>query len=304
MQDSTQSVAWPQKTRELQTVILDSTRWNGFPFRDDDIVIVTWGKAGTTWMQQIVAQFIFGGAEGIPAADLSPFVDLACLPPLAELRAMLEAQQHRRFLKTHLPVDALAFSPQAKYIYIGRDGRDMLWSWHHHHSIFTEQAYEMMNNAPGRVGPPLAPPNPDVVQYFRDWLENDGAPFQPFWSHVQGWWNIRHLPNVLLVHFNNLKADLEDEMRRLADFLGFEFAETVWPTLVEHCTFDYMKKNASALSKMWDLAFQGGGQSFIHKGTNGRWRDVLPQADIQNYERAARANLTDDCARWLATGEM
>ncbi len=30
--------------------------------------------------------------------------------------------------KTHLPVDALVFSPEAKYLYIGRDGRDVIWS--------------------------------------------------------------------------------------------------------------------------------------------------------------------------------
>jgi len=40
------SVQWPQKTRELKSVLFDSTRWNGFPFRDDDIVVVTWSKTG------------------------------------------------------------------------------------------------------------------------------------------------------------------------------------------------------------------------------------------------------------------
>src|SRR5262249_34029224 len=160
--------------------VMDSTRWNGFQYRFDDIVIATWAKSGTTWMQQIVGQFIFGGGEGIPVGDISPFMELAFIPPIAELRAMLEAQTHRRFLKTHLPLDALVFSPQAKYIYIGRDGRDTLWSWYHHHSILTDQAYELMNNAPERVGPPLERPNPDIVVYFREWLERDGYPFQPF----------------------------------------------------------------------------------------------------------------------------
>ena len=47
---------------------------------------------------------------------------------------MAEAQTHRRFLKTHLPLDAPVFSPGAKYLYIGRDGHDVVWSMHNHHA--------------------------------------------------------------------------------------------------------------------------------------------------------------------------
>ena len=45
---------WPVKTRELHNHHFDSTAWNDFAFRDDDIVIATYAKAGTTWTQQIV----------------------------------------------------------------------------------------------------------------------------------------------------------------------------------------------------------------------------------------------------------
>jgi aryl sulfotransferase len=42
------TLEWPRKTREIQNCICDSTRWNGFNFRDDDIVIATYAKTGTT----------------------------------------------------------------------------------------------------------------------------------------------------------------------------------------------------------------------------------------------------------------
>ena len=61
-----------------------------------------------------------------------PWVDLR-VPPRQVKLPEIEAQTHRRFLKTHLPVDALVFSPKAKYLYIGRDGRDVMWSLHNHH---------------------------------------------------------------------------------------------------------------------------------------------------------------------------
>jgi aryl sulfotransferase len=154
-------VTWPKKTRELQTLHLDSTIWNEFVFRDGDIVISTYGKSGTTWMQQIISQMLFAGDTEMDTQAMSPWVDYV-IPPKELKLAALEAQTHRRFVKTHLPVDALVYSPQAKYIYIGRDGRDVLWSFYNHHSSGTEAMYNGLNNRPGRVGPPLEPPPADI----------------------------------------------------------------------------------------------------------------------------------------------
>jgi aryl sulfotransferase len=151
------NVGWPLKSREIHTVVIDSRIWNDFEFRDDDIIVATYAKSGTTWVQQILGQLIFEGKEGLPVERMSPWLDFAV--PAAEVKLnLLRAQTHRRFIKTHLPVDALVFSPRAKYIYIGRDGRDVVWSFHNHHANLTKQAYEMLNNNPGRgAGPDLLP---------------------------------------------------------------------------------------------------------------------------------------------------
>src|SRR4051794_11455018 len=106
------NVEWPRKSRELHNHHFNSTVWNEFKFRDDDIVIATYAKSGTTWVQQIVSQLIFNGAEGLPVAEMSPWVDLRIPPKEVKLGA-IESQTHRRFVKTHLPVDALVFSPKA-----------------------------------------------------------------------------------------------------------------------------------------------------------------------------------------------
>ena len=91
-----------QSSGERLRLLMDSTRWDNFPFRDDDIVIGTWAKSGTTWCQQIVTQLIHEGRQGLAAMDLAPWVDMRVLPfePMLE---QLEAQAHRRCLKTHLP---------------------------------------------------------------------------------------------------------------------------------------------------------------------------------------------------------
>src|SRR6478609_1274727 len=121
----------PQKTREFHNHHFDSTVWNDFAFRDDDIVIATYAKSGTTWMQQIVSQLIFNGAPDVEVHALSPWLDMRILDK-DKLLANLEGQRNRRFIKTHLPIDALVYSPRAKYIFVGRDGRDALWSFFDH----------------------------------------------------------------------------------------------------------------------------------------------------------------------------
>jgi aryl sulfotransferase len=44
----TETMFWPQKTRELHNHHFDSTIWNDFQFRHDDIIIATYAKSGTT----------------------------------------------------------------------------------------------------------------------------------------------------------------------------------------------------------------------------------------------------------------
>ena len=70
--------AWPEKTREFHNHHFDSTIWNDLQFRADDIVISTYAKSGTTWVQQIVSQLLFGGRTDLPVAEMSPWLDLEC----------------------------------------------------------------------------------------------------------------------------------------------------------------------------------------------------------------------------------
>ncbi len=289
------------KTHEFRNHHMDSTRWNAFDYRDGDIVIATWAKSGTTWMQQIVGQFVFGGAEGIPVVALSPWLDYRALARDA-VYAMLAAQTHRRFIKTHLPADALVTSPRARYLYIGRDGRDALWSWYEHHCAYRDFIYAALNDGDDLEGPPFPRPDPDVRAYFHRWLDDDGYPAWPFFANVRSWWRLRDHPHVMLLHFNDLKADLEGCMRRIAAFLGFTFAESAWPALVEHCTFDYMRAHAGELSERLDKVFAAGGRSLVNKGSNARWRETLGAADSAKYEAVAARELPADCARWLAGG--
>lgn len=294
--------AWPSKSRELHSHHFDSTIWNDLQFRSDDIIIASYAKSGTTWLQQIVAQMLFNGDPDVAVAEISPWLDLR-VPPKEVKLPMVEAQTHRRIMKTHLPVDALVFSPEAKYLYIARDGRDVVWSLYNHHANANQVWYGALNDTPGRVGPPIAPPPADIHAYWQRWFAEDGFPFWPFWENVRTWWAIRGLPNVRFVHFNDLKHDLPGQMRNIASFLGIEVDANRWPQMLEHCSFDWMKKNGAKTVPMGGAFWDAGADVFINKGTNGRWRDTLTAAESTEYEARAIVELGPECARWLATGE-
>ena len=300
-------IAWPKKTREIVNVICDSTRWNDFPFRDDDIVIDTPGKTGTTWVQQIVGQLLLRGADGL-VAGMSPWLDHQ-LAPKDRILAQLADQKSRRFIKSHLPLDALVFSRAAKYIYIARDARDAAWSMHNHASHFTQTALDLYNSACSQ-GPRAVRAGGDPRTFYLTFLEtgempmlSDGSAPWPFWSHVQGWWDARKLPNVMLVHYTDLKVDFLKAVQRIAGFLGIEIEEAKLPRIIEHCGMDYMRAEAKKIDAL-NLIFEGGADTFINKGTNGRWKDVLSMEEIARCDEVAAKHLTPDCAHWLKNGNL
>ena len=251
-----------------------------------------------------MSQLINQGDPDVPSGTVSPWVELRVIPRDVIL-PMLDAQTHRRFMKTHLPLDALRWDPSVKYIFIGRDGRDMIWSAHNHFQNATDTFYQMFDQGE-YDGPKLERPSADPRDMFRDLLKGEPSPSQcwPFWGHIRGWWEARNQPNLLLLHFNDLKADLEGEMRRIAKFLEIpDMPEDKWRAAVEHCTFDWMKAHAELASPpQASIAWVDGAQNFINKGTNSRWKDVLSEEESREYEEKARERLGEDCAEWLKNG--
>lgn len=298
------TMAIPAKTREFISAIADSRRWNDFPFRDGDIVVSTWAKSGTTWTQQIVSQLLNGGKHGIFSMTDCPWVDMR-LPPFDLMMANLEAQTGRRNLKTHLPVDAIVFSPEAKYLYVGRDTRDVVWSAYNHQSGYTDEALMMINANVAESEARIQRPDMPISEYYDYWIEHDGPAnfgLTPFWEHVQSWYDIRHLPNVMMVHYADLKADLPGQIRGIAEFLEIPVTEASFPAIVDHCGFEYMRHAGKAESTI--SLFADGADTFFNKGTNGRWRDVLTADQVARCDERAAEVLSPDCAHWLKTGAL
>jgi aryl sulfotransferase len=282
--------------RAYRTAVFDNARWQRFAHRPGDIFVCTPPKCGTTWMQTVVASLLWPDNDGPkPVMTVSPWLD-AEFYPLDETLARLEAQTHRRSIKTHTPADGIPWWDDARYIFVARDGRDAFMSMCHHAEVFKDDVRKGLNARALADGvPPMPDWNGDVHGFFETWV-GMGAHL----AHVATFWERRKQENLLLVHYNDLKRDLAGEMRRVAAFLGIDVPDAKWPAVVERCTFDAMKRRADEIGTFWN--FEGGAQSFLFKGTNDRWRDVLTTQELAAYEKRAAELLPSDAIAWLEQG--
>ncbi len=299
----------PERSRTYRNHHIDSTRWDAFTARADDIVIATSYKAGTTWTQAIVANLLFADQPfPAPVWEMSPWLDFRPRP-LDEVLEKLEAQRHRRFIKTHLPLDALRFFPELKYIFVSRDGRDVFMSMWNHYTNYTDETFARINGAPGRIGAELPRPPADIHAFWHDWCtrgwfdwETDGW---PFWSHLavtQSWWQHRRLPNILMLHFADMKADTAAAVRRIAGFIGIELSTARLASIVSAVSFKAMKQRGEDYAPSGGATWKGGADTFLNKGTNGRWRGVLSPRELALYDAACDRALSPDCRAWLENG--
>lgn len=185
-------------------------------------------------------------------------------------------------------------------------------SFHNQANGFTQQVLAAMDAA-GLADPAIARAYPapikDKAAHFHRWLtegvapgDTDGTPQMSFFHTEQTWWDERYRPNVLLAHYNDLKAYLDGEMRRIARFLGIEVAEARWPELVEAAGFHAMRRNGEALMGRYAGLFTHGAQGFFHRGDNARWRGVFADEDLARYDALVASRLSPDCAGWVADG--
>ncbi|MEO8927358.1 MAG: sulfotransferase domain-containing protein [Caulobacteraceae bacterium] len=288
----------------------DSRQWEGYRPRGGDVVIATAPKVGTTWMQRIVSLLIFQSPEPRHLGALSPWLDCRFQMPIEAALPMIEAQTHQRFLKSHLPLDALPIYDEVRYIHVAREGRDACMSFLNHFNSYVPEALERFD-AIGlfdpTIGRPMPRPPTTAREFFLYWLADGGADrttimASDYFDIERSYWIERGRANLLMVHFNDLKADLAGEMKRIADFLAIEVAEELWPRLVAAATFEAMKRDGGTLMAGAERGFRNGHETFLHSGTNERWRGIFTDADLELYRRKIEAALSPGLIGWLEGG--
>jgi hypothetical protein len=268
----------------------DSGRWRDFRFRDGDIVISTRSKSGTTWMQMICALLVFQTPD-LPArlSELSPWLDWLVVPQ-EQVFAALEAQQHRRFIKTHTPLDGVPVEPRVTYVVVARHPLDMAVSLYHQGANLDRERIAELTGQPLVV----RGQRPPAEQWLRSWIASEADQREQLDSlpgvmwHLSDAWSRRNEENVVLVHYDDLRRDLGGEMRRLASLLGIDVPESAWPRLVQAATFEEMRSRADELVPDTSGVLKSH-RAFFRAGVSGSGQALLTPTDEEHYlERAAR----------------
>lgn len=299
-----------------KTFVYDSERWQGFRFRPGDIVISTPPKCGTTWTQRICALLVLQTPElDKPLTSYSPWLDMLTRRK-EDIVADLDAQQHRRFIKSHTPLDGIPWDDRVTYVCVGRDPRDVMLSWDAHtqnadflallgareQSVGNQDIAEMLEQGP--------PPVPESEhERFWNWIEDDTpatdvpSSLLATLHHLETFWKARDRPNVILLHYDDLKADLEGEMRALAARLGIAIPEALWPPLVRAAGFEEMKREADKTAPGVTESIWQDNSKFFRSGSSGQWRRLFGEGDEERYEARVKKLASPGLAAWAHGGK-
>lgn len=279
----------------------DSARWTGFPFRQGDIVISTRTRTGTTWVQMICALLIFQQSRlSAPLGRLSPWLDRV-IYPRDELYSRLDAQQHRRFIKTHTPLDGIPLDARATYIVTARHPLDTAVSLYHHGGNLDRARQRQLAGEPEPVE---SDPEPKPLRdWLLDWIDHDADPRLEMDSlpgimwHLSDAWARRGEPNVVLIHYDDLSADLDGQMRQLAARLGITVPESLWPGLVRAATFEHMRAGVEQIIGVSSILKNSA--AFFRRGKSGGAREILSDQEIAHYHARAAQMAPADMLAWL-----
>jgi aryl sulfotransferase len=315
----------------------DNLRWDALELREGDIVISTPPKCGTTWTQRLVSLLVFDGPDlPGPLSLISPWLDLKAMP-IEDVVAALDAQQHRRFIKTHTPLDGLLLDERVTYLVIGRDPRDaavsMLNDQDRIHAL--HEVTRMPNKGfgpagqfgpggpppPHHEGPPPPrhdgpppprhdgpPPPPGLrrtpLEAMQLWLERPIMATEGIVSlatilhHYETAWTRRHMPNVAAFHYVDYQTDVVAEMTRLAEVLAIDVSGARIAELAEHATMEAMRTHAADLSpELWPSH-----ESFFRAGGAREWRDIFTEAEHERYRQRGQELVAPEVLAWAHDG--
>jgi hypothetical protein len=291
----------------------DSARWERFRFRDDDVVISTPSKCGTTWMQNIVGMLLLDRTDlGAPISQLSPWLDML-LRTDDEVLGIFDSQTHRRWIKTHTPLDGLPLLPTVTYIAVIRHPLDVALSDRDHRANQDIDRFRELRTAVvGELDPELAamwPSGPEGdPEYLRWFIDNELPPsgsgpngLADFCDQARTYWERRDDVNVHLFHYEDLWNDLDGEMREVARALGVTVDEGRWPDFVDAATLQSMRARAASTAPEAHLGIWHEPHEFFRVGGRRNWATHLDAAGIDHFHDRL-TELAADAAPWILHG--
>lgn len=275
-------------------------------FRSDDVIVTTFPKCGTTWMQEILWTMLHNPNLDNPKAneDLwlrSPEISIDMMFDLKPLKGvptdsymkkfnemcpgkrwedglslhLAEAEASPRILKSHYPVSLLPHDilDKTKVVYVARNPKDM--------AVSLFYFFKTLNVFPFDTS----------MEGLFEALMVEKSLYGPFWPHVKEAWQKRHHPNLHFVFYEDMKADIMLELRKLNEFLGTQKSEETLEAVARHTSFSAMKSRGEPIK---DKVFEKKSDSdvtFFRKGKIGDWRNHFSPEMQKKMDQWSEKNL-------------
>ncbi|XP_058477137.1 sulfotransferase 2B1-like [Solea solea] len=252
--------------------------FEGFTFRPDDVVIATYPKSGTTWMQEIIPLIMSGGdpaaVESLHNWDRAPWLE--------EQRASqlnLEERPSPRVLTTHFKYNIMPpsfFEIKPKVIYVMRNPKDVFTSAFHYYGITSYMV------KPGSQS-----------EFLHKFLDGK-VPFNSWFDHVKDWLNAEDKGHIMYISYEEMKMDLNDSVTRIAQFLEKHLDPEVIEKIAERCLFPNMKLNKMSNYSDVPQEFMDQTKSeFLRKGIAGDWKNQLTAAEAEYFDTVYKDKMKD-----------
>uniref|UniRef100_H3AGP9 Sulfotransferase n=1 Tax=Latimeria chalumnae TaxID=7897 RepID=H3AGP9_LATCH len=259
-----------------------------FQARPDDLLIATYPKAGTTWMQEIVDLICHDGNAGkarrAPTHVRIPFLEICSPPPVPSGVEVINKIASPRVIKTHLPFQLVPKSfweHNCKVIYVARNAKDNLVSYYH---------FDRMN---------LTQPEPGTWEEYIGKFTQGNVGWGSWYDHVRGYWEERDKRRMLYAFYEDMKEDPKREILKVMKFLEKELSDDVVDKIIHHTSFQVMKDNPMAnYSSFPETIFKQSISSFMRKGDVGDWKTHFTVAQSEAFDEDYRRKMAGTSLRF------
>jgi len=244
--------------------------------RADDVFIASFPKSGTTWTQQIVRLVYSRGLihdSDPPLHTIIPWLDDSeDLPDLSVVDSMISP----RVFKSHNPYHLLPrkLTESNRLIYVTRNAKDTAVSMYFHTFGFKMYEYD------------------EPIEHFIDEFMAGRVEYGPYWTHLKSWHIQREQRNILVLHYEEMQADLAATVARVARFLDQPLTNEEIERIAQLSTFSSMKKDPRTSMQLWDEEQRKPGMPFMRKGEAGDWTNPITLKLAQVFDNTFEAKMT------------
>ncbi|XP_063684821.1 amine sulfotransferase-like [Bolinopsis microptera] len=250
-------------------------RTSNYELRDDDVILVTYPKSGTLWVQQIL-KCLYERNGVNKDSRISLRNNLSQAVPWIELLDIEEfnAMTSPRVMTTHETYNNLAWRPgtKTKYIYLTRNPKDVLVSYFHHMSGY--RAYEY--NEP--------------LSQFVELFTKGKLPYGSWFGHTLDYFENLNNMDIFHIDYESLHLNFEKIVMKLNRFLGLRnLSNEDLESIKERCAFNRMKVDSNANMSRFEHRRKPNSADFLRQGKVGDWENHLSAEECSSVDRVTNS---------------